>query len=244
MPQRLQYLLLQIRNTDDLMRAHERKSFARVLDVSVENIQLFDLLTQDFQPAEYADIDIFLLGGSGHYSAAGEGASWLERALSSLRRLHASGKPVFASCWGFQAMARALGGRVTHDLEQAEIGTHHLTLTAAGMEDPVFGPLGKSFLGQMGHEDCVIELPPNCTLLASTERVKNQAYKFDNRPIYCTQFHPELNCDDLLERVRTYPKYIEKIAGMPVERFSELIRETKESEDILRRFVRLFCREN
>src|SRR4029079_7796232 len=98
-------------------------------------------------------------------------------------------------------------------------------------------PLGDTFLGQMGHEDIVVELPVGSTLLASSGRVTNQAYRFEDAPIYCTQFHPELNCRDLLERVQVYPEYVERIAGLPPERFGELIEETPESEAILRRFV-------
>ncbi len=238
MPHNLQYLLLQIRNPDDPMRAHEISSFARVLRVPEEQIHVFDLLSKRLLPANHATTNMFLIGGSGHYSAAGEG-EWLDRALDSLREVYDSRKPTFASCWGFQAMARAMGGKVIHDLEQAEIGTHHLHLTSAGLDDPLFRPLGETFLAQMGHEDVVIELPPDAVLLASSNRVKNQAYKFVDRLIYCTQFHPELNCDDLLQRVQIYPEYIEKIAGMPVDRFSELLQETPKTEQLLRRFVEM-----
>jgi len=234
--ERVRYLLLQVRNPDDPMRTHEVDVFSRALGTSSQMIGIFDLLNDSLDRSIISKTDMFLLGGSGHYSAAGEG-DWLERALDSLRIVHGSGKPTFASCWGFQAMARAMGGRVVHDMSHAEVGTHTLFLTDAGKDDPVFGPLGKSFKGQMGHEDSVVELPPGTTLLASSACVENQEYRFDNAPIYCTQFHPELNCDDLLLRVTHYPEYIERIAGLPPERFSEMIEETNETEALLKRFV-------
>lgn len=234
----IRYLLLQVRNADDPMRQHEVECFARALETRAEMIRVFDLLTNELSRREFAATDMFLLGGSGHYSAAGEGP-WLERALETLRDVHSSGKPVFASCWGFQALARALGGRVVKDLAHAEVGTHALTLTPAGKDDPVFGPLNEFFYGQMGHEDHVIELPPGTTLLASSQKVVNQAYRFDDAPIYCTQFHPELNCNDLLLRVQTYPEYIHRIAGLPPERFPEMIKDTPETEFLLKRFVAL-----
>ena len=179
---------------------------------------------------------MFLLGGSGHYSAAGSG-DWLVRALEILRKVYDSGKPAFASCWGFQSMARAMGGRVIKDPSRAEVGTHRLFLTDAGHQDPVFAPLGTSFLGQMGHEDRVAELPPGATLLASSERIENQAYRFNDRPIYCTQFHPELNRDDLLTRVHNYPEYIERIAGITAEEFRASVLDSPESAALLTRFV-------
>jgi len=233
---RIRYTLLQVRNADDPMRLHEVESFSRVLRTSPGQIRVFDLLSGPIRDEEFVGTDMFLLGGSGHYSAAGEG-EWLETALASLRRVHGSGVPTFASCWGFQAMARAMGGRVIKDLTRAEVGTHELYLTAAGNSDPVFSPLGEPFSGQMGHEDIVVDLPAETTLLAFSERVENQAYRFDNAPIYCTQFHPELNCEDLLERVQHYPEYIERIAGVPPDHFPEMISESLDTEALLTRFV-------
>jgi len=234
----IRYLLLQVRNSDDPMRQHEINSFARVLKTTPERIGLLDLLNEDLSDSMFESTDMFLLGGSGHYSATGEGP-WMDRSLDILRRLRHAEKPVFASCWGFQAMARALGGQVVKDLSRAEVGTHHLFLTEAGKADPLFGPLGEGFGGQMGHEDCVIELPDGATLLASSKRHDMQAYRFEGVPIYCTQFHPELNRDDLLLRVQTYPEYIERIAGLPAERFDELLHETPETEALLSRFVEM-----
>jgi GMP synthase (glutamine-hydrolysing) len=233
----LRFLLLQVRNPDDPMRQHEVEAFARVLECPEQQIDVFDLLSESLTRGRMRNADMLLLGGSGHYSVTDEG-DWLERALDSLRLVHAVRKPTFASCWGFQAMARAMGGRVVKDLDRAEVGTHELFLTTAGQSDPVFAPLGEMFLGQMGHEDIVEELPRNATLLASSKSVTNQAYRFDDAPIFCTQFHPELTRDDLLIRVRAYPEYIERIAGLPVDRFTELLQESVESEGILTRFVR------
>ena len=233
---KLRYLLLQVRNADDPMREHEVRSFCRVLHTTPRQIEVFDLLADRPRRQDYDRIDMVLLGGSGHYSAAGEG-EWLERALDAMRDVYEARIPTFASCWGFQALARALGGCVVHDPSRSEVGTHFVRLTDSGKNDPIFGPLGNAFNAQMGHEDSVIELPPGTTRLAYTERVENQAYRFDDRPIYCTQFHPELNGDDLLLRVQTYPEYIERIAGLPAERFHELLQESPETEALLQRFV-------
>ena len=123
------------------------------------------------------------------------------------------------------------------DVSRAEVGTLRLFLTDAGHEDPIFAPLGDSFFGQMGHEDYVVELPPGATLMASSERIENQAYRFDDRPIYCTQFHPELNGEDLLARVQHYPEYIELVAGITAREFRDTVVDTPQSAAILPRFV-------
>ena len=177
-----------------------------------------------------------LIGGSGHYSATSNG-DWLEHGLDSMRLLCDTSKPTFASCWGFQAMARAMGGRVIHDPDRAELGTHEARLTVEGRVDPIFGPLGHVFLAQMGHTDRVADLPPKTTRLAMTERVDNQAFCFDERPIYCTQFHPELSLTRLLERVRAYPEYIRIRTGMSMDQFAASCMDTPEANALLLRFL-------
>jgi GMP synthase (glutamine-hydrolysing) len=242
MPRSLHCLLLQVRNSDDPMRQNEVRAFARVLGVATEAIGVFDLIHSPLPARDLAGIDLVLLGGSGHYSVV-TGGPFFEWALDSLRLVHDSGVATFASCWGFQAMARALGGVVTHDLERAELGTRECRLTDAGRADPVFGSLPDPFAGQMGHEDHVVELPPGATLLAHSTPpgrpdLKNlQAYRFDGRPIYCTQFHPELTADDLRQRVRAYPAYVRKIAGTSLEEFDCSVSDSPETEALLARFV-------
>jgi len=179
---------------------------------------------------------MFLLGGSGHYSAAGE-TEWLERALDCLREVYRMAKPTFASCWGFQAMSRAMGGRCVNDVPNAELGTIDLTLTKDGRANQVFSFLPPEFTAQAGHEDHVVELPPDAVLLASSATIKEQAFRFENRPIYCTQFHPELDRTAMLERVIAYPDYIERNTKISHEEFIKTLRETPEANRILRRFV-------
>ncbi len=220
------------------MREHEITCFARALRCKVEQVCSFDLISAAPSRAELDRADMILLGGSGHYSVAGEGA-WLERAMDVLCDIHAQSKPTFASCWGFQAMARALGGRVIHDLDHAELGTLDLFLTTAGHEDPVFGPLGASFRVLAGHEDRVVELPADAVLLGSSHRVENQAYRFVDRPIYCTQFHPELHAIDLMSRIEAYPEYVRRIAGMSIEEFAHTCKDSPETEALLSRFAEL-----
>jgi GMP synthase (glutamine-hydrolysing) len=232
----VRYLLLQVRNPDDPMREHEVRCFARALRCPEKQIRVMDLIEHCPTPGELHEVDIVLLGGSGDYSVA-TGGPWLDRALEAMRELAELAKPTFASCWGFQAMARALGGEVVKDLDRAEVGTHHLTLTDAGIDDAVFGPLGQRFLAQMGHEDIVDRLPDGAVLLASSDRVRHQAFRLEDRPIYCTQFHPELNRATLLDRLYRYPQYVKRIVGVPMDEFIQTCRESPETDTLLERFV-------
>src|SRR4051812_14694954 len=243
----LRYLLLQTRNPGDPMAAQEIRCFARALDCEISAIGVTDLIGSAPSAAKLAQADMLLLGGSGHFSVATRAidaaelnrpdSPWLDRTLDTLREIHQLATPTFASCWGFQAMARAMGGECVNDVLNAEVGTVELQLTDAGVADPIFGTLPRQFIGQAGHEDRVVRLPPNAQLLASSPRVSEQAFRFIGRPIYCTQFHPELDRAAMLERVIAYPEYIARIARISFDEFVRNVRETPEANSLLRRFV-------
>lgn len=247
MSSQLRYLLLQTRNVGDPMAAQEVHCFARALECEISTISVFDLLGSAPSADTLQQADMLLLGGSGHYSAASDlsepgrprpRSEWLDRALNTLREIHRIAKPTFASCWGFQAMARAMGGECVNDLPNAELGTIELRLTAAGCADPIFGGLPPAFSAQAGHEDHVVQLPPDAELLVSSARVKEQAFRFTGRPIYCTQFHPELDRTAMLERAMAYPEYVTRIARNPFDDFIHSVRETPEANSLLKSFVR------
>ena len=234
----IKLLLLQIRNPGDPMRRQEIECFASSLGVDADCIQSWDLLSGRPGWRFVNRHDAIFIGGSGDYSVT-RFSGWLDASMDLMREIASEGKPTFASCWGFQAMAKSLCGKVSRDLSRAEIGTHKLQLTREGLQDPLFGNLGERFNAQMGHEDCVDRLPEDAVLLASSDIVKNQAYRIGNKPIWCTQFHPELTRNALLTRVLQYPAYIENIAGIPAERFAELIDDAPETERLLRKFLDL-----
>ena len=205
---------------------------------SVDAIVVHDLIGAAPSRDAIAEVDAVLIGGSGDYSVV-EGGAWLPAALEAMRDLHDRSIPTFASCWGFQAMAMALGGEVVTDMERAELGTCTLELTEAGRRDPVTGPLGTPFQAQLGHQDIVDSIPDDAVLLASSERVTNEAFCFPDRLIYCTQFHPELSRDQLLDRLRTYPKYVREITGLDIEAFARSCVDTPGASALLGRWAGL-----
>lgn len=236
MPHRIRYLLIQIRNASDPMLLQEVDCFARALGVPTRQIETHDLLSGAASNEQLEAIDAILIGGSGDYSVV-QGGPWLPRALTFLRDLVEFGKPMFASCWGFQALSKALGGEVVTDLNRAEVGTLEVTLTPQGSDDVVFGSCGNSFLATMGHQDIVMKLPPGAIHLARSQRVENQAFRIAGKPIYGTQFHPELDLAAFLARVRAYPQYVESIVGIPYEEFERGCQETPQSNRLLTRFA-------
>ena len=234
------FLLLQVRDETDPMREHEVECFRSGLGLDETQPETFDLLGSELPQSLIDDSAMVLLGGSGKYSAVGEG-EWLDRALSSLRLVHRSKTPTFASCWGFQALARAMGGTVEHLPHLAEVGTYQVETTDEGCCDPLFSSCGTQFAAQLGHEDFVTKLPTNTTLLARTER-SFQAFRFNDRPIYCTQFHPELTKADMDMRLAAYPEYAELATKVSFEHTTPGFKETPIAANLLKRFVTLFVK--
>lgn len=232
----IRFLLLQVRNPDDPMSGHEIECFERCFDLAPGQIEIFDLLGGAPSARQIESVDVVLLGGSGDYSVA-RGGTWLPAALDAMVGLHEVGKPTFASCWGFQAMARALGGEVVTDRERAEVGVTWMRLTDAGLADPVFGPLGRDFQALAGHEDHVVSLPPGAVRLASSDRSENQAFHFPGKPIYCTQFHPELDKAGLISRIAMYPVYLPLAGASTLDELDARTPELPETEGVLRRFL-------
>jgi len=218
------------------MRINEIGAFAHSIDMTPDQIITADLIHTPPTAQALDNADLILIGGAGDYSVP-EGGQWLEQALDTMRSLYANRKPVFASCWGFQAVAAALGGLVITDHSLAELGTVQLSLTPEGMSDPVFSELETPFWAQVGHHDTVVQLPYHAIRLASTPLVKNHAFRMPDAPFYCTQFHPELTKNLLIQRLSTYPEYTELILGVPLEEMIETLRETPKANNLIRRFV-------
>lgn len=219
------------------MATQEVLCFARSLPCTSSNIEVFDLLSGAPSTLALKRTDVVLIGGSGEHSVV-RGGPWLSRALDTMTELYAKSRPTFASCWGFQAMAQALGGTVVTDRDRAEVGTAWVELTHDGEADPVFGPLGKRFRVPIGHEDVVTKIPKGARLLASSDLVENQAFVFLDKPIYATQFHPELNRADLVARLTKYTEYLPLTGHKSIKEFEDNTPETPESESILPRFLK------
>ncbi len=238
MSSKARFLLFQARNASDPVKDAEAQTFARALGCDPSRIVTVDILSN--RPSAYLlrSVDIILIGGSGDYSVVA-GGSWLTGAMDTIRELHAVRMPTFGSCWGYQLIARALGGEVETQPSFAEIGDLQLHLSKAGMKDPVLGPMGTPFMAHCGHQDTVSCLPPMAEWLAFSDTTQLQALRMNDAPMYGTQFHPELRQADMYMRFVRYPEYIERIADVSVADFLATLSETPKCNEVLPRFVQV-----
>ena len=123
---------------------------------------------------------IILSGGPA--SVYADGAPAIDPAL------FASATPVFGICYGFQAMAQALGGRVAHTGD-SEFGRTDLDVTGGGI---LLRGLARSESVWMSHGDAVSDPPPGFTVTASSAGAPVAAFEDIARSLAGVQFHPEV----------------------------------------------------
>jgi len=236
----LKILLLQARDAGDHAKADERQSFADRAGVSLDQVVSYDLLDGPPSLNHIRKHDTVTVGGSGDYYVSKGNLPDFDGLLSVLREVVDVGHPVFASCFGFQLIVQALGGEIILDTARTEVGTYLLELKDAGAEDELFKFLPRRFRAQLGHKDQARRLPSNSILLASSDNSPYQAIRFPGKPIWATQFHPELTGAENRARFLHYLKgYVKYMDDGEQERTLSRFDESPEAEQLIPRFLKL-----
>jgi GMP synthase (glutamine-hydrolysing) len=123
-----------------------------------------------------------LILSGGPASVYEDGAPKLRRELLSLDL------PALGICYGMQAMALELGGRV-EGADVGEFGRTELRITAPGR---LLGGLPAEQSCWMSHRDTVFAPPPGFAALASSPASPVAAFESVERGLYGIQFHPEV----------------------------------------------------
>jgi GMP synthase (glutamine-hydrolysing) len=140
--------------------------------------------------------------------SGGPASVYEEGAPSVDAAVYESGVPVFGICYGFQLMARALGGTV------AKTG-----LSEFGRTTAIIADAGTTLAGTpaeqtvwMSHGDAVHEAPAGFTVLASTEGAPVAAFEDVNRKLAGVQWHPEVKHSPLGQA--TLENFLYRVAGL------------------------------
>jgi len=119
-----------------------------------------------------------------------------------------AGVPVFGICYGFQAMARAVGGRVERTGLREYGGTPLTVLT----EGALFCGLPAEQNVWMSHGDSVAEAPPGFTVTARSAGSPVAGFEDRVRRLAGVQFHPEVAHTPQGQRVLEH--FLYDIAGI------------------------------
>ncbi|TAN62545.1 glutamine-hydrolyzing GMP synthase [bacterium] len=98
------------------------------------------------------------------------------------------GIPVLGICYGMQAIAQLLGGKVKFTQDR-EFGKTELFIDDTS---DLFNRMPGNLTCWMSHGDHIAKIPPGFKGIAHTLNTPNAAFKDTRRKIYGVQFHPEV----------------------------------------------------
>jgi GMP synthase (glutamine-hydrolysing) len=151
-------------------RARELGVYAEIVDPRLTRAQI----------EKRAPKGLVLSGGPS--SVLEQGAPGLDAGILDL------GIPVLGICYGFQLLARDLGGRVTPSARR-EYGEATLAVETAGR---LLAGVDATSRVWASHGDVVESMPRGFTKLAHTESVDVAAVEDPERGVYAVMFHPEV----------------------------------------------------
>ncbi len=158
--------------------------------------------------------------GARGFILSGGPESTLENARPEVpTELFELGVPILGICYGMQAMAQQLGGKVENvgksEFGYASVRARGHTELLRDIQDHVTAE-GHGMLDVwMSHGDRVAELPPGFKLMASTDSAPIAGMADEERHIYGLQFHPEVT--HTLQGSAIYTRFLHQICGCASE---------------------------
>ena len=205
------HIAVLVTNTDDsgFAARHPRddEKFRRLIATvrPTWRMTAFDLPKGAF-PADPGGFDGLLIGGSP--ASVLDDTPWIARLLTLIRSAHAAGVPMVGACFGHQAIARALGGRVGANPGPFVLGAAETEITAPA---PWMVGAGRIRLAA-AHGEQVAELPPGAEVVGRSDGCPIAAYRIGTR-VFATQYHPEMTADFAAALVEEFAPYVPPAVG-------------------------------
>lgn len=191
---KIMILILDVIKNDDASFRF-RKSIERVLKNDYKYV--FKRIYSNDLNIDYSKYSKLIISGS-ELSASSQHLEQKE-VFSVINEFIFAGKPILGICYGHQMLARLLAGDETCvPAKTPEFGFTRLDIR----ENDLFEGITQAVFMQ-SHFDQVVNLDDSFKIIASNDKVKIQAFQWDNFPVWGVQFHPELNWEEgskMLER--------------------------------------------
>jgi GMP synthase (glutamine-hydrolysing) len=222
----LPFLLLGTRDHDEAAAA-EYASVLRHTGLSADGLHHVRVESEPLPPIDLAEYSGVILGGSSFSISDEVKTAVQERVEADLARLLDqivdTDFPFLGLCYGVGTVTKHLGGQVDREFGEP-VGAIEITLTRDGLADPILAGVGEKFHAFVGHKEACSQVPSTVTMLALGTACPVQMYRV-GRNVYVTQFHPELDADDLAARMQIYQHH----GYFAPEELAELIAMAKSS---------------
>ncbi|MBN9605945.1 MAG: glutamine-hydrolyzing GMP synthase [Actinomycetales bacterium] len=168
-----------------------------------------EIVPHSITAAEVAERDpagIILSGGPS--SVYEEGAPGLDPGILELD------VPTLGICYGFQVIARQLGGEVARTGGR-EYGSTEIDLADGAAASAFLRDQPASQIAWMSHGDSVVRAPEGFEVLASSASTPVAAFASDARRVYGVQWHPEVKHSAHGQAV--LENFLHRAAGIPAD---------------------------
>ena len=201
------FLLVSTRPEDEAVEA-EYRSFVRATGLEpndLEQVRLDLLGLPDIDVQAYAGI--FVAGSPYGTTTPDDSKSQTQRNTEDeLARLFpdilTSDTFCLATGYGMEVATLLLGGTVTTRGAE-EPGIAEISLTQAGLEDPLLDGFPRDFHTYVGHHEAVEGSPPGAVVLAKSMTCPIQMMRLGPN-FWATQFNPELDSDIIRQRLSVF----------------------------------------
>ena len=196
-------LALLMTNTDesDFAQAHPKdgEKFTRLIQSVRPAWQVTSYSVKDgVFPTGITAYDGVMISGSP--ASVHDTDTWVGQLLDLIRDIYAKGIPIFGACFGHQAIAMALGGRVGPNPNGWVFGLTHADIVhkTSWMQDL------PATLKQYGaHIEQVLEMPKSAVVILANNTCPVAGFHIGNT-VYTTQNHPEMTPEFMAALVAEY----------------------------------------
>ncbi len=171
---------------------HSPSSFPRIDDILAPNdVSSVPIEAYAGEPIpDLTGYDAVILSGGEYSSGQFDSVPFLQAERGRVMEAIDQGVPILGISMGHQLLAHWLGGRVERG-PQLEVGWLEVTIDEDGLNDPLLQGLDGQFYGFLWHRDQVTQLPSGAINLASSDLCPNQAFRYQDLPVWGVQFNPE-----------------------------------------------------
>lgn len=149
--------------------------------------------------------------------------------------------PFMGACYGVGTLGLHQGAVVDGTYGEPA-GVVSVAVTEEGAADPLLDGVDPVFEAYVGHKEAVRELPEHAVVLVRGEGCPVQMFRIGQN-LYATQFHPELDREGLLHRLKVYADRGYFDPAEADELFASIrASEVTQPQRVLANFVRRYAR--